>query len=52
MGQYRPEYQVRNHGVNSRPEKYSDIGRQPYQAELDAVYQAARKAGLWRFDKR
>jgi putative pyruvate formate lyase activating enzyme len=52
MEQYRPEYQVRGHGVNSRPEKYSDIGRQPYQAELDAVYQAARKAGLWRFDKR
>ena len=52
MEQYRPEYQVRNYGMNSRPEKYSDISRQPYQAELDAVYQAAREAGLWRFDKR
>jgi putative pyruvate formate lyase activating enzyme len=52
MEQYRPEYQVRSHGGNSRPEKYPDIGRQPYQAELDAVYQAAREAGLWRFDKR
>ena len=52
MEQYRPEYQVRNYGMNSRPEKYSDIGRQPYQTELDAVYQAAREAGLWRFDKR
>jgi putative pyruvate formate lyase activating enzyme len=52
MEQYRPEYQVKSHGVNNRPEKYSDIGRQPYQAELDAVYQAAREAGLWRFDKR
>jgi putative pyruvate formate lyase activating enzyme len=52
MEQYRPEYQVRGHGVNSRPEKYPDIGRQPYQAELDAAYQAARGAGLWRFDKR
>jgi len=52
MEQYRPEYQVRSDGGNSRLEKYSDIGRQPYQAELDAVYQSAREAGLWRFDKR
>jgi putative pyruvate formate lyase activating enzyme len=52
MGQYRPEYQVRGLGVNSRPEKYSDIDRQPYQAELNAAYKAARAAGLWRFDQR
>ena len=38
--------------VNSRPEKYSDIGRQLYRTELDAAYEAAREAGLWRFDKR
>jgi putative pyruvate formate lyase activating enzyme len=52
MEQYRPEYQVKSHGVNNRPEKYSDIDRQPYQAELNAAYEAARKAGLWRFDER
>jgi putative pyruvate formate lyase activating enzyme len=52
MEQYRPEYQVRGHGLNSQLEKYSDIGRQPYRAEVDAAYQAAREAGLWRFDRR
>ncbi len=52
MGQYRPEYQVRGHGVKARPDKYPDIDRQPYQAELAAAYEAAREAGLWRFDER
>jgi putative pyruvate formate lyase activating enzyme len=31
MAQYRPEYQVRGHCVNSRPEKYPDIRRQAGQ---------------------
>jgi putative pyruvate formate lyase activating enzyme len=52
MGQYRPSYQVRGTGDNSRREKYSDIDRPLYLAELDAAYGAAREAGLWRFDKR
>jgi len=52
MGQYRSEYQVSGHGVTSRPDKYSDIDRQPYRAELDAAYEVAREAGLWRFDER
>jgi len=43
---------VRGHGVKSRPDKYADIDRHPYRAELDAAYEAARKAGLWRFDER
>ena len=50
MGQYRPEYQVRSLGVNGQGEKYPEINRPPHQAELDAAYEAARKAGLWRFD--
>jgi hypothetical protein len=29
-----------------------DIDRKPYRAELDAAYEAARQAGLWRFDER
>ena len=52
MGQYRPQFQVTGRGVRSRPDKYSDIDRLPYRAELDAAYEAAREAGLWRFDKR
>ncbi len=52
MGQYRPQFQVRGRGVRSRPDKYSDIDRQPYRAELHAAYEAAREAGLWRFDER
>ncbi len=52
MGQYRPGYQVRNPGVNGQGEKYPEINRPPHQAELDAAYEAARKAGLWRFDER
>jgi len=52
MGQYRPEYQVRSLGVNGPGEKYTEINRPPHQAELDAAYKAARKAGLWRFDER
>ena len=52
MGQYRPAYQLRGHGVKGRPDKYPDIDRRPYRAELDAAYEAAREAGLWRFDER
>jgi len=52
MGRYRPDFQVRGHGVEARPDKYPDIGRRPYRAELDAAYEAARGAGLWRFDER
>jgi uncharacterized Fe-S radical SAM superfamily protein PflX len=52
MGQYRPQFQVTGCGVKSRPDKYSDIDRQPYRAELDAAYEAAREAGLWRFNER
>ena len=46
MGQYRPEHRV----VGS--DRYSDIDRRPTRREIDAVYSAARDAGLWRFDER
>jgi len=53
MGQYRPAYQV---GTDAGEEddagavRYAEINRRPAQSELDAAYQAARDAGLWRFD--
>ncbi len=52
LEQYKPEYQVAGRGSDSRPEKYTEINRKPYRAELDAAYRAARQAGLWRFDER
>lgn len=52
MGQYRPEYQVKSLGVNGQGAKYAEINRPAQQAELDAAYEAAREAGLWRFDQR
>ena len=52
MGQYRPAYELTGHGRRPRPDKYSDIGRRPGNAELAAAYEAARAAGLWRFDER
>ena len=50
MAQYRPQFRVRGPGAGSRPDRYPDIDRQPYRSELDAAYEAARGAGLWRFD--
>jgi putative pyruvate formate lyase activating enzyme len=51
MGQYRPEYEVgqvaRNGGA-----KYAEIDRRPARDELAQARQAAREAGLWRFDER
>lgn len=49
MGQYRPAFQVADHGFDSRPEKYADINHQPPRAEMDAAYVAAHDAGLWQF---
>ncbi len=46
MGQYRPEHRVPGN------ERYLEIGRRPYQREIEAAYEAARTAGLWRFDER
>jgi putative pyruvate formate lyase activating enzyme len=46
MGQYYPE-----HRVPGDP-RFADIDRRPTRAEIDAVHDAARGAGLWRFDQR
>ena len=46
MGQYRPEHRVPG------AERYSDIDRRPNRKEMAAAFEAARAAGLWRFDKR
>ena len=46
MGQYRPEHRVPG------AERYADIDRRPGRQEMAAVFEAARTAGLWRFDKR
>ncbi len=49
--QYRPEYQVGRDGRDGQP-KFMDIGRRPYDEEVGAAFDAARRAGLWRFDDR
>jgi putative pyruvate formate lyase activating enzyme len=51
MGQYRPEYEV---GAIARDggTKYQEIDRQPGDVELRRASEAARDAGLWRFDER
>ena len=51
MGQYHPEYEV---GEISRTDakKYAEIDRRPERDEILGAREAARAAGLWRFDKR
>jgi putative pyruvate formate lyase activating enzyme len=51
MGQYRPEYQVGQIAANGAV-KHPDINRRPTPAEMQAAYDSARRAGLWRFDER
>ena len=46
MAQYRPEYKVSN------SPRYDDVDRRPLPDEVRAAYDAARRAGLWRFDER
>jgi putative pyruvate formate lyase activating enzyme len=50
MRQYRPDYEV-GQIVRDGP-KYAAINRKPTPIELDQAYEAARSAGLWRFDER
>ena len=55
MGQYRPENEVGTASTTAdgtRTIRYADINRRPSRAEITAAYQAARDAGLWRFDTR
>ena len=51
MGQYRPAYEVGRIAQDDEP-KYAEIDRCPTLDELKAAYEAARNAGLWRFDQR
>ena len=46
MAQYRPEYEV------GKKPHYAAIDRRPQHRELTDAYEAARQAGLWRFDER
>jgi putative pyruvate formate lyase activating enzyme len=55
MGQYRPDYEVGRiipEGRDAGSIRYDEINRHPETVELEAAYDAARQAGLWRFDKR
>jgi putative pyruvate formate lyase activating enzyme len=52
MGQYRPEYEVGQIARDGVAAKYTEIDRRPGWEELERAYEAARRAGLWRFDER
>ena len=51
MDQYRPEYEVGDIARDGE-KKYAEINRRPDPDELQGARQAARDAGLWRFDER
>ncbi len=46
MAQYRPDYRV------GESEEYADINRRTTPEDISGAYEAARRAGLWRFDRR
>jgi putative pyruvate formate lyase activating enzyme len=55
MAQYHPDYQVGTavlQGPGTAPDRYDEINRRPTSSELQEAYEAARTAGLWRFDTR
>ncbi|MHC4415186.1 MAG: radical SAM protein [Planctomycetota bacterium] len=56
MGQYRPDHEVGAIAKAGRRDagsvRYQEINRRPHNAELREAYEAARAAGLWRFDGR
>ena len=45
MGQYRPDHRVRQNA------RYADVDRRLHRDEIMAAFEAARNAGLWRFDE-
>ncbi len=51
MGQYRPAHEVGLPGRDGRP-RYDEINIPTAPDELDRAFEAAREAGLWRFDQR
>jgi putative pyruvate formate lyase activating enzyme len=50
MAQYRPAGRVGE--PDGRGQRFEAIDRAPRPAEIEAVYEAGRRAGLWRFDHR
>ena len=56
MSQYRPDYEVGSIAATGRRDagsvRYVEINRGPQETELSDAYDAARSAGLWRFDER
>ncbi len=56
MAQYRPEYEVGRIAAQRRRDagtiRYAEINRTPREVELRDAHDAARAAGLWRFDER
>jgi putative pyruvate formate lyase activating enzyme len=50
MGQYRPAGHVGEPGAQGV--RFAEIDRLPRRAEMEAVYEAGRRSGLWRFDVR
>lgn len=56
MGQYQPNYEVGKIAATHRRDagsvRYVEINRGPLEVELREAYDAARAAGLWRFDER
>ncbi len=52
MGQYRPDYEVGSIARDGTSQKYVEINRRPDHTDFDRAFDAARQAGLWRFDAR
>jgi putative pyruvate formate lyase activating enzyme len=55
MGQYHPAHEVgtiASSGRDAGVACYAEINRCPAGDELEGAYEAARAAGLWRFDGR
>ncbi|MEE9294016.1 MAG: radical SAM protein [Phycisphaerae bacterium] len=55
MNQYRPGHEVGGiiqKGRNAGGVRYEEINRRPDHTAIEAAYEAAHDAGLWRFDER
>jgi putative pyruvate formate lyase activating enzyme len=51
MGQYHPAWKVGEPDGEGR-RRFPEIDRRPRAWEIEAAYEAARRAGLWRLDER
>jgi len=50
MGQYRPEHRVGE--IKGGRSRFEEIDRRPVSHEMEAAFEAAARAGLWRLDER